>query len=91
MDNKLTQEKYAYIKALIEYRSSLSNGRAKPDKYGNNPYVRESSEYINLINSLDAIISEELNIHEQFKKIRVIDTNRSREEFLFKSVPNLED
>lgn len=91
MDNKLTQEKYNYIQALIEFRTSLSNGRVKPDNRGNNPYVRESAEYINLINTIDLIISDELNIHEKYRDIKKIDNIKNREEFLFKSVPNLED
>lgn len=87
MDNTLTPEKFAYIKALIDYRSSLSNGRVKPDKFGNNPYVRESSEYINTINSLDEIIADELHINEQYKRIRNNFNSKNREEFLFKSLP----
>lgn len=91
MDNTLTPEKFAYIKALIEYRSSLSNGRRKPDRTNNNPYIQDSGEYINLISQLDIIITEELGIHDKYINAKRIDNVRSREEFLFKSVPNLDD
>lgn len=55
------------LRLLIEYRTSLSSGRAKPDRNGNFAYIRDSVDYIYLINEIDQILRKELNINELIK------------------------
>lgn len=79
-------DKIRYLEALIAWRSSMANGRAKPDKFNNHPYVRESSEYVGRINQIDDILAKEFNIDLTFKTVRQDD----REELFFKSIPAMD-
>lgn len=53
---KLEAERERLDKAnlLVTWRNSLIEGRVKPDRFGQLTHVRESLEYMPLINRIDA-------------------------------------
>lgn len=81
---------YRLIEVLVKYRENLCLGRAKPDRVGTHAYIRDSGEYIGIINVLDEVISEELGLTDRFVNLR----DKSPKKFIdtgFRSIPSIED
>lgn len=60
---------YNYLDLLIKYRASLAEGRAKPDRNGAVPFIKDSLEYIRTIQDIDLILSKKLFIEQEIKTI----------------------
>lgn len=60
---------FEYLDLLIKYRASLAEGRAKPDRNGAVPFIKDSLEYIRTIQDIDLILSKKLNLEQEIKII----------------------
>ena len=72
----LTPEEHLYLDALVRYRSSMADGRAKPDRNGVHAFVRDSWEYVKRIQDIDRVIDTMLDLDN---KINILDDERKRE------------